>query len=71
MPDPTEIKDALDGLEKLYDAGKGAVRMVNNTRVAIKASEKPAFTAKEGLKFKWIWYPTLSNAEEYIQTGDL
>ncbi|KAF9080324.1 hypothetical protein BGX23_002317, partial [Mortierella sp. AD031] len=71
MPDPREMKDALEGLEKLYEAGKGAVRMLNNTWVAIKASEKPAFTAKEGLKFKRIWYPTLRNAEEYIQTGDL
>ncbi|KAF9532719.1 hypothetical protein BGW38_010510, partial [Lunasporangiospora selenospora] len=31
----------------------------------------PTFTAKEGLKYKRIWYPTLRNAEEYIQTGDL
>ncbi|KAG0291625.1 hypothetical protein BGZ96_005012 [Linnemannia gamsii] len=71
MPDPKEIKDALEGLEKLYEAGKGAVRMLNNTWVAIRTSEKPAFTTKEGLKFKRIWYPTLRNAEEYIQTGDL
>ncbi|KAG0196548.1 hypothetical protein BGX33_001530, partial [Mortierella sp. NVP41] len=71
MPDPREIKDTLEGLEKLYEAGKGAVRMLSNTWVAIKTSEKPAFTAKEGLKFKRIWYPTLRNAEEYIQTGDL
>lgn len=71
MPDPTEIKDALDGLENLYDAGKGAVRIFNNTCVAIKTSENPAFTAKEGLKFKRIWYPTLRNAEEHIQIGDL
>ncbi|KAF9118418.1 hypothetical protein BGW39_001208 [Mortierella sp. 14UC] len=71
MPNPTEIKDALEGLEKLYEAGKGAVRLLNNTWVAIKTSEKPTFAAKEGLKFKRIWYPTLRNAEEYIQTGDL
>ncbi|KAF8943603.1 hypothetical protein BGZ47_005248, partial [Haplosporangium gracile] len=71
MPDPTETKDALEGLEKLYEAGKGAARVLNNTWVAIKTSEKPEFTAKEGLKFKQIWYPTLRNAEEYIQTGDL
>ncbi|KAF9103331.1 hypothetical protein BGX30_009164, partial [Mortierella sp. GBA39] len=71
MPDPSEIKDALEGLEKLYEAGKGAVRMLNNTWVAIKTGEKPSFTVKEGLKFKRIWYPTLRNAEEYIQTGDL
>ncbi|KAF9912437.1 hypothetical protein EC991_010524 [Linnemannia zychae] len=71
IPDPKEIKGALEGLEKLYEAGKGAARMLNNTLVAIKTSEKPTFTAKEGLKFKRIWYPTLRNAEEYIQTGDL
>ncbi|KAF9540136.1 hypothetical protein EC957_004612 [Mortierella hygrophila] len=71
MPDPTEIKDALEGLEKLYKAGKGAMRMVNNTWVALKTNEKPEFTVKEGLKFKRIWYPTVRNAEEYIRTGDL
>ncbi|KAK3824322.1 MAG: hypothetical protein J3R72DRAFT_390761 [Linnemannia gamsii] len=71
MPNPEEIKDALEGLEKLYEAGKGAVRMVKNTWVAIKTSEMPEFTVEEGLKFKRIWYPTLRNAEEYIQTGDL
>ena len=71
MPDPREIKDTLDGLEKLYYIGKGAVRIFNNTCVAIKNSENPAFTAKDGLKFKRIWYPTLRNAEEYIRFGDL
>ncbi|KAG9319204.1 hypothetical protein KVV02_004970 [Mortierella alpina] len=71
MPDPREIKDALEGLETLYKTGKGAVRILNNTWVAIKTSEKPAFTAKDGLKFKRIWYPTLRNAEEYIRIGDL
>ncbi|KAF9535987.1 hypothetical protein EC957_001028, partial [Mortierella hygrophila] len=71
MPDPGEIKDALEGLEILYAAGKGAVRMLNNTWVAVKTGEKLAFTVKEGFKFKRIWYPTLRNAEEYIRTGDL
>jgi hypothetical protein len=71
MPDPREIKDALEGLEKLYEAGKGAVRMFNDTWMAVKTGEKIEFTTKEGFKFKRIWYPTLRNAEEYIQTGDL
>ncbi|KAF9952676.1 hypothetical protein BGZ72_006012 [Mortierella alpina] len=71
MPNPQEIKDMLGGLETLYQTGKGAVGILNNTWVAIKTGEKPTFTAKEGLKFKRIWYPTLRNTEEYIQTGDL
>ncbi|KAF9904313.1 hypothetical protein EC991_002864, partial [Linnemannia zychae] len=71
MPDPKEIKDVLEKLEKVYEAGKGVVRMLDNTLVAIKTSEKPTFNAKEGLKFKRIWYQTLRNAEEFIQAGDL
>ncbi|KAF9905371.1 hypothetical protein EC991_001736, partial [Linnemannia zychae] len=71
MPDPREIKDTLEGVERLYKAGKGAVRMLNNTWAAVKTGEKVEFSAKEGFKFKRIWYPTLRNAEEYIQTGDL
>ncbi|KAF9904555.1 hypothetical protein EC991_002615, partial [Linnemannia zychae] len=71
MPDPREIKDALEGLEKLYEAGKGAARILNNAWVAYKTSEKLAFNTKEGFKFKRIWYPTLRSAEEYIQAGDL
>ncbi|KAF9912057.1 hypothetical protein EC991_001003 [Linnemannia zychae] len=71
MPDPREIKDALEGLKELYEAGKGAAQMLNNTWVTYKTSENLTFNTKEGLKFKRIWYPTLRNAEEYIQTGDL
>ncbi|KAF9906563.1 hypothetical protein EC991_000505 [Linnemannia zychae] len=71
MPDPREIKDALETLENIYKAGKGTVRVINNTLVAVKTGEKFEFSAKEGLKFKRIWYPTLRNAEEYVQTGDL
>ncbi|KAG0282354.1 hypothetical protein BGZ97_009019, partial [Linnemannia gamsii] len=47
MPDPREIKDALEGLEKLYEAGKGAVRMLNDTWMAVKTGEKIEFTTKE------------------------
>lgn len=71
MPEPREIKDALEGLEKLYGAGQGAVRMLNNTWEAVKTGEELTFNTKDGLKFKRIWYPTLRNAEDYIQTGDL
>ncbi|KAF9905993.1 hypothetical protein EC991_001152, partial [Linnemannia zychae] len=71
MPDPREIKDTLEGLENLFKAGKGAARMLKNTWVAAKTGENFEFSAKEGLKFKRIWYPTLRNAEEYIQTGNL
>ncbi|KAF8927570.1 hypothetical protein BGZ47_002088, partial [Haplosporangium gracile] len=71
MPDLKDINDVFEGVEKLYGASKGAVRILNNTRVAIKTGEKPTFNTKEGLKFKWSWYPTLRYAEEYIQTGDL
>ncbi|KAF9566411.1 hypothetical protein EC968_003755 [Mortierella alpina] len=71
MPDPRETKDMLGGLETIYKAGKGSVQILNNTWVAIKSGEKPTFTAKEGLKFKWIWYPTLRSAEGYLWIGDL
>ncbi|KAF9561015.1 hypothetical protein EC968_005939 [Mortierella alpina] len=71
MPDPREIREQLGGLETLYETGEGAVQFLNNTWVAIKSGERPAFTAKEGLKFKWIWYPTLCSAEEYLRIGDL
>ncbi|KAG0278828.1 hypothetical protein BGZ95_003024, partial [Linnemannia exigua] len=71
IPDPKDIKDALEGLENLYQAGQGAVRMLNNTWVAVKTGEKLSFTAKEGLKFKRIWYEALRTAKKYMQTGEL
>ncbi|KAF9079579.1 hypothetical protein BGX23_003669 [Mortierella sp. AD031] len=71
MPDPRDIKDVLEGLEKVCQVVKGTARFFSNTQEAIESREMPTFNAKEGLKFKWIWYPTLRNAEEYIQTGDL
>ncbi|KAF9909307.1 hypothetical protein EC991_008818 [Linnemannia zychae] len=71
MPDPREIKDALEGLERLYDTGNGAARLLNNTWVAVKAGEMPTFNTVEGLKFKRVWYHTLRTAEDYLQIGDL
>ncbi|KAG0195295.1 hypothetical protein BGX33_003741, partial [Mortierella sp. NVP41] len=63
MPDPREIKDVLEGLEKVCQVVKGTARFFSNTQEAIESREMPTFNAKEGLKFKWIWYPTLRNAE--------
>ncbi|KAF9953188.1 hypothetical protein BGZ72_005613, partial [Mortierella alpina] len=71
MPDPREVKDALEGLERLHEAGKGGVRMLKYTLEAIKTGESPTFTVKEGLKFKRAWYRALRIAESYIQTGKL
>lgn len=71
MPDPKEVKDALEGLEKLYKAGKGGVRMLKDVFKAIRTREMPTFTVKEGLKFKRAWYRALRIAESYIQTGKL
>ena len=70
-PDLTEIKDALEGLETLYEVGKGGVRMLKDALEAIKNRESPTFTAKEGLKFKRAWYRAIRTAESYIQTGRL
>ncbi|KAG0044722.1 hypothetical protein BGZ83_009995, partial [Gryganskiella cystojenkinii] len=71
MPDPKEIKDALEGLERFYEAGKGGVRVLKDALEAIKNRESPIFTVKEGLKFKRAWYRALRTAESYIQTGRL
>ncbi|KAF9946612.1 hypothetical protein BGZ72_000184, partial [Mortierella alpina] len=71
MPDPREIKDALEGVERLYEAGKGGARMLKDALEAIKTCESPTFTVKEGLKFKRAWYRALRTAESYIQTGKL
>jgi len=71
MRDPTEIKDALEGLERLYKASKGGARMFKDALVAIKSRESPTLSKKEGLKFKRAWYRALHTAESYIQTGRL
>ncbi|GJJ68058.1 hypothetical protein EMPS_00404 [Entomortierella parvispora] len=71
MPDPAEIGDMLEGLENLYEAGKGGVRLFKDALKAIKDRENPTFTAKEGLKFKRAWYYALHTAESYIHTGKL
>ncbi|KAF9949709.1 hypothetical protein BGZ72_008558 [Mortierella alpina] len=71
MPDPKEVKDALEGLERLYEAGKGGARMLKDVLKAIKTRESPTFTVKEGLKFKRAWYRALRMAESYIQGGKL
>lgn len=71
MPDPREIKDALEGLERLYEAGKGGARMLKDVLEAIKNREIPTFTVKQGLKFRRAWYRALRTAESYIQNGKL
>ncbi|GJJ69523.1 bilin biosynthesis protein [Entomortierella parvispora] len=71
MPNPTEIGDALEGLETLYEAGKGSYRMLKDTISAIRDHEKPTFTVKEGLKFRRAWYRALRTAEAYIHAGKL
>ena len=70
-PDLTEVKDALDYLEGLYEVGKGGARMLKEALMSIKNRESPTFTVKEGLKFKRAWYRALRTAESYIQTGRL
>ncbi|KAF9957722.1 hypothetical protein BGZ72_001483 [Mortierella alpina] len=71
MADPREMKDALEGLEKLYKAGKGAGRMIKDVLESFKTDESPTFTVKEGLKFKRVWYCALRAAESYIQAGEV
>ncbi|KAF9084413.1 hypothetical protein BGX29_002567, partial [Mortierella sp. GBA35] len=71
MPTPTEVKDALEGMEKLYEAGKGGVRIAKDVLDAVKAGETLSFTVKEGLKVKRAWYQALRAAETYIRTGKL
>lgn len=71
ISDPREIKDALEGLERLYEAGKGGARMLKDALQSIKSSECPEFTVKEGLKFKRSWYRALRKAESYTQAGSL
>ncbi|KAF9080161.1 hypothetical protein BGX23_002568, partial [Mortierella sp. AD031] len=71
MPNPTEVKDALEGMEKLYEAGKGGVRIAKDVLDAVKAGEMLSFTVKEGLKVKRAWYQALRAAETYIRTGKL
>jgi len=71
IPNPSETKDALEGLERLYEVGKGGIRMLKDGLEAIKDGELPSFTAKEGLSFRRAWYRALRTAESHIQTGRL
>ncbi|GJJ71736.1 hypothetical protein EMPS_04093 [Entomortierella parvispora] len=71
IADPTEIKDTLEGLETLYEAGKGGIRFFKDALKAIKDRENPTFTVKEGLKFKRAWYRAVRIAESYLQSGRL
>ena len=71
MPNPTEIKDALEGLENLYEVGKGGIRLFKDVKATIKYGERPKFTKEEGLKFKRAWYRTLRTAEKCLQAGKL
>ncbi|KAF9919081.1 hypothetical protein FBU30_011176 [Linnemannia zychae] len=68
VPDPTEIKSILEGLEKLYNVGK---RDFIALKEAINSKGKVRFTFKDGFQFKSIWYRALRTAELYIQTGRL
>ncbi|KAF9921976.1 hypothetical protein FBU30_007949 [Linnemannia zychae] len=68
VPDPTEIKTMLEGLEKLYNEGK---RDFIALKEAINNKGRIEFTFKDGLQFKSIWYRALRTAELYIQTGRL
>ncbi|KAF9536742.1 hypothetical protein EC957_009807, partial [Mortierella hygrophila] len=71
VPDPREIKDALEALEKVYEAGKRATNTLKDALEAIKTRGRAEFTVEEGLKFKLAWYRALRTAELYIQTGNL
>ncbi|GJJ71728.1 hypothetical protein EMPS_04085 [Entomortierella parvispora] len=71
MPNLTDVKDYLEGLENLYEAGKGGVRLLKDVLGAIKNRESPTFSAKEGLKFRRAWYRAIRTAEAYIQAGKL
>ncbi|GJJ71759.1 hypothetical protein EMPS_04116 [Entomortierella parvispora] len=71
MPNPTEVKDYLEGLETLYEVGKGGTRLLKDALHAIRSHEKPTFTVKEGLKFRRAWYHAVRTAESYIQAGNL
>ncbi|KAF9929488.1 hypothetical protein FBU30_001502 [Linnemannia zychae] len=68
VPDPTEIKTMLEGLEKLYNEGKRDYRAL---RKAINGKGDVKLTLKDGFQFKSIWYRALRTAELYIQTGRL
>ncbi|GJJ67746.1 bilin biosynthesis protein [Entomortierella parvispora] len=73
VPDPTDLRDTLESLEKLYNAGKagiGNLKAVLND--AIKGADGSlTFTVKECLKFKSAWYHAIRKAKSYIDTGRL
>ncbi|KAF9955516.1 hypothetical protein BGZ72_003655 [Mortierella alpina] len=71
LPDPRELKDALEGVERIVDASRGVVRGFKNIIEAVKTHEKPTLTVKQGVTFKRRWYRILRIAESYIQTGKL
>ncbi|CAO3568739.1 unnamed protein product [Mortierella alpina] len=71
MPDPTEVKDALEALERFCAASKGGLKILKDALEAIKAGEHATFTVKDGLLFRRAWYSALRAAETYIQSGKL
>ncbi|GJJ67755.1 hypothetical protein EMPS_00101 [Entomortierella parvispora] len=72
LPDPKELKDTLESLEKLYKAGKSGIGNLKATMdSAIKGNDTPTFTVKEGLKFRSAWYRAIRKAESYIENGRL
>ncbi|KAG9320148.1 hypothetical protein KVV02_002865 [Mortierella alpina] len=71
MPDLSEMKGAVEGLETLYDALKGGARIFMDALEAIKTRECPTLTIENGLQFKKAWYSALRIAELYIQAGKL
>ncbi|KAF9935423.1 hypothetical protein FBU30_000021 [Linnemannia zychae] len=68
MPDPKEIKDALEDLEKIYLVVKDGYNLCRDIK---KHGELPTFTRKEGFKFKRAWYRAIRTAEMYVQVGKL
>ncbi|KAG0057095.1 hypothetical protein BGZ83_001529 [Gryganskiella cystojenkinii] len=71
MPDPEQINDALEDLERHYEASKGSTTILKDALEALENRESPTFTVKEGFKFKRAWYRALRSAESYIQSGRL
>ncbi|GJJ67812.1 bilin biosynthesis protein [Entomortierella parvispora] len=68
---PQQLKDTLESVERLYDIGKGATRMLKMALETPREGEGFTFTKKEGLKFKRDWYRAVRMAGWFIETGRL
>ncbi|KAF9558678.1 hypothetical protein EC968_006884 [Mortierella alpina] len=71
MPDPRELKDMVEGSEQIFRAFRRFGWMCRDLAEALKSREAPAFTFKNILEFRRLWYDHLRIAELYIQTGKL